>query len=63
MHYVIKNIETGKYVARPGLEHSYTKKPHEIRVFKTRVAAEAELCVENERIEEAPRPELFVERF
>jgi hypothetical protein len=46
--WVIRNTETGRYVARSGSEHSYTKDPRRIRIFPSKAAAEAELCVENE---------------
>lgn len=40
----------GKYVARPGSEHSYTSRLEDAKLFPTRAAAEAERCVENERV-------------
>jgi hypothetical protein len=33
MLYVIKNLDNGKYVARQGLQHSYTTKLSEVRFF------------------------------
>lgn len=50
MAYVIKHIETGKYVAPPGQQRSYTRKLELARKFDSLAAAEAECCVENERI-------------
>ena len=44
MLYVIKNLDTGKYVARRGLGHSYTVKLNEVRLFINRAAAQAECC-------------------
>jgi hypothetical protein len=34
--FLLINTETRKYVARPGHEHSYTKKLEEAQVFRTR---------------------------
>jgi hypothetical protein len=51
MLYVIKNFDTDKYVARPGLDRSYTVKLKEVRLFNNRAAAQAECC-ENEFVEE-----------
>jgi hypothetical protein len=49
MPYVLKRIDQGGgYVARPGGEHSYTKKLEEALVFPTREAAQGNSCVENE---------------
>lgn len=47
--YIIKNIETGKYVSRSGSEHSYTAKLQDARTFPTREAAQTECCG-NERV-------------
>jgi hypothetical protein len=49
--YVIKHLDTRKYVARPGLRHSYTGRVIEVRIFKTRAAAQSECC-SNEGVEE-----------
>jgi hypothetical protein len=49
--YVIKHLDTHKYVARPGLRHSYTSNVIEVRIFKTRAAAQSECC-SNESVEE-----------
>jgi hypothetical protein len=55
--YVIKNIETGKYVARFGSERSYTTKLSEMRVYKTHADATADLCRGNEIVEAIDRNE------
>jgi hypothetical protein len=49
--YVINHLDTHKYVARPGLRHSYTSNVIEVRIFKTRAAAQSECC-SNESVEE-----------
>lgn len=36
--------EDGKYVARPGSEHSYTSKLEDARVFRTREEADRDCC-------------------
>lgn len=46
--YVIRNADTGKYVAVQGMEHSYTSRLEHARVFRTREAAELDRCPENE---------------
>jgi hypothetical protein len=51
MLYVIKNLDNGKYVARKGLQHSYTTKLTEIRFFINNEAAQPERC-DNEIVEE-----------
>jgi hypothetical protein len=51
MPYVIKNLDTGRYVARRGLDRSYTVKLKEVRLFINRAAAQAECCG-NEVVEE-----------
>ena len=51
MLYVIKNLDTGKYVARTGLKRSYTTELSEIRLFIDNEAAQRECCG-NEVIEE-----------
>ena len=33
MLFVIKNLDTGRYAARPGLSRSYTVKLEEVRLF------------------------------
>lgn len=53
MRYVLQNIETGKYVAISGLESSYTNNLTLIQRFDTKAQAEANRCVENERIIDA----------
>lgn len=51
MGYVIQRTDQGGgYVARPGSRGSYTGKLQEARVYPTRQAAEADRCVENERV-------------
>jgi hypothetical protein len=42
MLFVIKNLDTGKYTARPGLSLSYTVKLEELRLFINHAAAQAE---------------------
>jgi hypothetical protein len=51
MLFVIKHLDTGKYVARKGLKHSYTAKLSEIRFFINNEAAQRERCG-NEIVEE-----------
>ena len=51
MLYVIKNLDNGKYVARTGLNHSYTTKLSEIQLFSNNEAARRERCG-NEVVEE-----------
>ena len=51
MLFVIKNLDTGKYVAWHGLSRSYTVKLKEVRLFINRAAAQAECC-RNEVVEE-----------
>jgi hypothetical protein len=51
MLYVIKNLDSGKYVARKGLQHSYTTKLSEVRLFINNEAAQRERCG-NEVVEE-----------
>ena len=51
--FVLRRIPDGAYVSRPDRNPtggSYTSRPEYARVFPTREAAEAERCVENERI-------------
>ena len=59
MHYVIRNTDTDKYVARSGLRHSYTARYDELRVYGSREAAEANRCLDNEVIEPIVRPEIL----
>lgn len=40
----------GKFVTPPGSEHSYTFDLMKARTFPTREAADADRCVENERV-------------
>jgi hypothetical protein len=42
--YVLKRHEDGRYVARSGAAHSYTKRLEEAQVFRTRGSAEAGKC-------------------
>jgi hypothetical protein len=51
MLYVIKNLDSGKSVARKGLQHSYTTKLTEVRFFITNEAAQRQRCG-NEIVEE-----------
>jgi hypothetical protein len=46
--YVLKHKENGKYVARPGSKHSYTRKLEDAQIFATRWEAETASCVESE---------------
>jgi hypothetical protein len=48
--YVIKNLESGKYVARFPNPHTYTKEVTLARTFSTQRSAEASGVCENERI-------------
>lgn len=50
MGYVIIHKITGRYVATPGSEHSYTSKLENARRFRTREAAEKEVCLECEQV-------------
>lgn len=50
MGYVIRRNEDGKFVARPGSERSYTNKLEDARVYPSRDAARADLCIENEHV-------------
>lgn len=49
MSYVIKNIETGKFVTPSGSEHSYTDRLEKARKYLTREAAQVLTC-SNERV-------------
>jgi hypothetical protein len=51
MLYVIKNLDNSKYVARKGLQHSYTTKLSEVCFFINNEAAQRERCG-NEIVEE-----------
>jgi hypothetical protein len=51
MLYIIKNLDNGKYVARKGLQHSYSTKLSEIRFFINNEPAQRESCG-NEIVEE-----------
>lgn len=42
--YVIQRNEDGKYVAAPGLEHSYTKKLQNARVYESLTEAQSDKC-------------------
>lgn len=53
--FVLQHNETGKYVARPGSERSYTNRLEEARVFRTLEGAEAERCVESETVVDVRR--------
>lgn len=48
MSWVLIRNEDGKYVARPGVEHSYTHKLEAARTWPTQEAAQQEAC-SNER--------------
>jgi hypothetical protein len=49
MKYVIRNLDTGKWAARFGGEHSYTNNLQHAQTFSTLEAAQAHCCG-NERI-------------
>ncbi len=51
MLFVIKNLDTGKYVARHGLSRIYTVKLKQVRLFINRIAAQSQCCG-NEVVEE-----------
>ena len=42
--YVIRNNDTGRYVAQPGSQSSYTNKVANARRFPTKEAAQADAC-------------------
>lgn len=44
MWYVLKNIDTGRYVAPPGLKHSYTQSLRVARKFRDIGSATANAC-------------------
>lgn len=48
--YVIRRMEDGKFVARPGMRESYTWFLQEAQVFKTREQAKDCACGGNERV-------------
>lgn len=48
--YVIQNIDTGKYVTRPGSAYSYSKRLEDAQVYRTREAAENSGVCSNERV-------------
>ena len=50
MPYVLRNTDTGKYVAHPGSAHSYVVRLEEARQYPTREAAQQDACVDNERV-------------
>lgn len=50
MRYVLIHNGTGKYVSRPGSEHSYTNKLQNAATYPTRDAAEANRCPGSEHI-------------
>lgn len=53
--FVIKHIDTGKCVARPGSKRSYTNDLEEACVYRTREDAKKELCEGSEDIVELAR--------
>jgi hypothetical protein len=59
MHYVIRGTDTGKYVARSGLKRSYTARYDELRIYRSRNAAEADRCPDNEVVEPVVYPEIL----
>jgi hypothetical protein len=50
MGFVIKNMETGKFVAKPGSEKSYTKDIMSAKVFETEFHATQYGVCGNEKI-------------
>lgn len=50
--FVLKNTDHGKYVARPGSEHSYTHKLEEAQIFAKREHAENHRCRDSEIVVE-----------
>jgi len=52
MEYVIQDKKSGKYVAYPGQQSSFTTKLENARRFNTREHAEKERCDQSERIVE-----------
>lgn len=55
MKHVLKHRETGKFVARSGMAHSYTKKAEDAQTFDTREEAERNSCPESEVPVPSPR--------
>lgn len=51
-HHKDGSRQSGRYVARSGSKHSYTRKLEEAQTFPTREAAEAARCVESESVVE-----------
>jgi hypothetical protein len=47
--YVLKRVEDGKYVARPGSEHSYTNRLERAKIFTSWERAYDAKC-DNERV-------------
>jgi len=50
MPYLIKQTSSGKWVARPGSEHSYTNDRSQAQTFTTAQEAQLEACKEDESI-------------
>lgn len=48
--FAIKRVSDGRYVARPGSIHSYTRSAAQARFYSTREAAEADRCPEADRV-------------
>jgi hypothetical protein len=48
--FVLVHNETGKYVAEPGQDKSYTQRLEEAQTFSTREEAERNRCDQSERI-------------
>ena len=51
MYIIRRTDQGGGYVAPPGSKKAYTHQRLRARIFKTREAAEADRCVENEVVE------------
>lgn len=49
MMFVLRR-DDGKYVAKPGSEHSYTWKLENAQIFRTHEEADKDRCVENETV-------------
>lgn len=48
-HVIVR--DDGQYVAKPGSQHSYTKRFEDARIYPSRDAAIADLCPDNERVQ------------
>lgn len=48
--YLLKRVSDGRFVAKSGMESSYTIAINNVKIFPTREAAERNRCGENEII-------------